>query len=159
MLMELAPPSAPTPKHLRDAEKGTNPSHFHVDIPLHLRYLSPEAGGYADVQFPWPVVFWACPTEEGTLMSNNPFDRVNLGYDGLFGPRTMFHHLNPKGSENGTLIKTIKVPVLDLEHVGKVEMGTVATVMLGVGWVLLCLFRGLRRRTDCGKQVDDTKRK
>ena len=158
MLMELIPPSALSPKGLGDGEKINKPGHFQVDIPLHLRYLPPSAGGYADVQFPWPVAFWACPTEEGTLMSNNPFDRVNLGYDGLFGPRTMFHHLTPEGNDNGTLIETIRVPVLDLDHASNVEMGTITVVMLGVGWVLWCLIRGLWRTRDYENQVDNKKR-
>lgn len=32
-------------------------------------------------------------------MGTNPFDRVGLGYEGLFGPRTMFYHLVPNASE------------------------------------------------------------
>ena len=82
-------------------------------------------------------------------MGSNPFDRVNLGYDGLFGPRTMFYHLNPAEDTNGTLVEEIKVPVLDLDKVNQVEIGTVAIVTLGVSWVLWCLFEGLRKsKTD-----------
>ena len=140
MLLEIAPPSPPGKQGRKVAEERV----FNVDIPLHLRYLPPQSGGYGEVRVPWPVIFWACPTEEGTKMSNNPFDRVNLGYDGLFGPRIMFYHLTPNGNNNGTIIETVKVPVLDLDKVGNVESGTVAVVILGVLWVLWCLFRGLR---------------
>lgn len=91
-------------------------------------------------------------------MSTNPFDRVNLGYESLFGARTMFYHLQPnvsqasEGSEAasgvGTLVENLRVPVLDLEGTTWVEAGTVAAVVLGcmwVGWVLAGVaFRGLK---------------
>ena len=73
-------------------------------------------------------------------MNTNPFDRVNLGYDGLFGPRTMFYHLQP-ASGGDTLLEEIQVPVLDLEgsKMKWVEPGTVTTVVLGFLWVCLSL--------------------
>lgn len=77
-------------------------------------------------------------------MGNNPFDRANLGYDGLFGPRTMFYHLSANRNSNGTMVERLHVPVLDLDKVGSVESGTVAVIILGVSWVLWSLFRGLR---------------
>lgn len=70
-------------------------------------------------------------------MNVNPFDRVNLGYDGLFGPRTMFYHLDPamKGNGTGTLMETLRVPVLDSEKVGFVDAGTVVVVLVGFLWL------------------------
>ena len=69
-------------------------------------------------------------------MSVSPFDRVNLGYDGLFGPKTMFYHLAPgAGGDGGRLVEKLAVPVLDLDRSGLVERGTVAVVVLGVLWV------------------------
>ncbi|KAI9818537.1 MAG: protease B nonderepressible form [Pycnora praestabilis] len=135
MLVELVPPSS--------AESTKDD--WTADIPLHLRYLPPAAGGIADVEVPWPVVFWACNAQEGLKMAVNPFDRVNLGYDGLFGPRTMFYHFSPdakgNGNGNGSLIETIQVPVLDLERVRYVEVGTVGVVLLGFAWVCWRLLR------------------
>ena len=87
-------------------------------------------------------MFWACVADEGSKFPINPFDRVNLGYDGLFGPKTMFYHLSPEG---GRLVGEISVPVLDTERSGFVEVGTVAGVMLGFAWVLWCLWEGWRR--------------
>lgn len=93
------------------------------------------------MSIPWPVVFWACTANEGTKFNINPFDRVNLGYDGLFGPRTMFYHLSPKGSSQGQGNGTdgysvIDIPVLKLGYTGFVEVGTAAVILLGFGWVM-----------------------
>lgn len=71
-------------------------------------------------------------------MNTNPFDRVNLGYDGLFGPRTMFYHLQP-ASGGESLLAEIQVPVLDLDgsKMMWVEAGTATMVVLGFLWVCL----------------------
>lgn len=66
-------------------------------------------------------------------MSVNPFDRTNLGYDGLFGERTMFYHVEP--SIHDHLVETIKVPVLDMQYAGLIEWGTLVAVLLGTAWV------------------------
>ena len=73
-------------------------------------------------------------------MNTNPFDRVNLGYDGLFGTRTMFYHLQP-ASGGESLMQDIRVPVLDLQgsKIQWVESGTVITVIFGFLWVCLSL--------------------
>ncbi|KAH0559885.1 hypothetical protein GP486_003597 [Trichoglossum hirsutum] len=135
MLVEIATPDG-------DRSSAATSS-WTVDIPLHLRYLAPRSGGGAtNVEVPWPVVFWACRAEEGSKMSVNPFDRVNLGYDGLFGPKTMFYHLSPQPTNySGLLLETVGVPVLDSDKARVIEIGTVAAVMLGFLWVCwkLCL--------------------
>lgn len=73
-------------------------------------------------------------------MNTNPFDRVNLGYDGLFGPRTVFYHLQ-SASGGEPLVEEIQAPVLDLENskIKRVETGTVTMVVLGLLWVCLKL--------------------
>jgi hypothetical protein len=38
---------------------------IHVDIPLHLRYAAPDAGGYQNVIAKTAVGFWACPRFDG----------------------------------------------------------------------------------------------
>ncbi|MCJ1256631.1 protease B nonderepressible form [Lignoscripta atroalba] len=130
MLVELAPPpSSPV------SESGP----WYADIPLHLRYLAPAAGGATQVDVPWPVVFWACTAEEGNKMNVNPFDRVNLGYDGLFGPKTMFYHLEPDTNNtngHGGLIEHLDIPVLDTASAPWIEKGTVIIVVVGLLWVL-----------------------
>ena len=69
-------------------------------------------------------------------MSVNPFDRVNLGYDGLFGPKTMFYHLEPDvAGVTGRFVERLAVPVLDLDQTGWVQEGTVAAVVMGALWV------------------------
>ena len=69
-------------------------------------------------------------------MNTNPFDRINLGYDGLFGPRTMFYHLHPM-NRGRPLVEELKVPVLDLDEskVKWIEYGTIFVVLLGFMWV------------------------
>lgn len=132
LLLELA---APPPS----AESWT------AEVPLHLRYLAPTAGGMDQTDVPWPVLFWACTAEEGSKFTINPFDRVNLGYDGLFGPRTMFYHLVPKPgptslARSGELYSTIQVPVLDTRYSRFVEAGTTAVILLGCSWILWRLY-------------------
>ena len=132
MLMELAPPAV--------ADSKRSPGSWSAEIPLHLRYLPPSSGGTTRLSIPWPIVFWACHAEKGTKMSVNPFDRVNLGYDGLFGPRTIFHHLQPDTLAGSMLTEEVEVPVLDLEHVTWIESGTVAAVLIAMVWIMVKLW-------------------
>jgi hypothetical protein len=113
-----------------------------VTIPTHLRYVnhtasSPES--HAPIQLPWPVVFWACDAEEGLKMSTNPFDRINLGYDGLFGPKTMFYHV-PPSSHAAEVVEVLPMPVLQPEQATWVPIGTLIAVLAGFGWVCWKLF-------------------
>ncbi|KAB5558241.1 PIG-X [Coniochaeta sp. 2T2.1] len=110
-----------------------------AEIPLHLRYLSPVAGGYQYRAIPYPTLFWACHAEEGTKFPTNPFERVNLGYDGLFGPRTVFFHIPPSPGVK-QLESNITIPVLDASKTGWVNAGTAAAILLGFAWVLWKLF-------------------
>lgn len=123
ILLELSPPETAA------SEPWT------AEIPLHLRYLSPAQGGYETIQVPYPAVFWACVAEDGTKFPNNPFERVNLGYDGLFGPRTVFWHVEPRPEAGNRLQNAIEVPVLDLDKSQWVNIGTAITVLIGFAWV------------------------
>ena len=130
-MFELAPP------------EGVDQS-WTANIPLHLRYLPPTAhtSGQSQLEVPYPVVFWACATDEQSTLSGNPFDRVNIGYEGLFEPQTMFYHLSPEGYR---LTNIIRVPVLDLDQSKYVELGTAGVVLLGFSWVIWCLWGVLSR--------------
>lgn len=133
VLLELSPPPPPPAAAAGGSPTGT----WTAEVPLHLRYLSPAPGGYRSVEVPYPAVFWACTTEEGTKFPSSPFERVNLGYDGLFGPRTVFWHIDPRPVRaGGRLTSEIQVPVLDLDKAGWVSTGTAAVVMLGFGWIV-----------------------
>lgn len=99
-------------------------------------------------------------------MSTNPFDRVHLGYEDLFGPRTMFYHLRPEprvASGNNAaeaLVESVQVPVLEAGWDVGVEWGTVGVMLLGFMWVVVKLVgtitvlgwrnegRGRRRKRD-----------
>ena len=83
-------------------------------------------------------------------MNTNPFDRVNMGYDGLFGPRTMFYHLQP--SSNGSLVEQLSVPVLDLAGTKWVESGTVGVILLGFTWVCWNMAQILIRNSEWKKR-------
>lgn len=122
MLLELAPPT--------DGEQWT------AEVPLHLRYLAPAPGGYQTREIPYPAVFWACNAEEGTKFPTNPFDRVNLGYDGLFGPRTVFWHVDPKTVGGGPMRNEITIPVLDTNQTDWVGIGTGFVIAIGFAWIL-----------------------
>ncbi|KAK3716847.1 protease B nonderepressible form [Vermiconidia calcicola] len=138
-LSELAaPPSSPS-------GSGTDKSDWIITIPTHLRYLAgpqkpTHTSGHASIDVPWPIVFWACEAEEGLGLSNNPFDRVDLGYDGLFGPQTTFYHI-PPGSEVNTTVEEVQVPVLDSEKAEWVQAGTLIAVVAGFAWICWQLLR------------------
>lgn len=138
-LLELAHPEELT----GDGSNGT----WTVSIPLHTRYMRPSTDGTQNTHIPWPAVFWACEAEDGLKMSVNPFDRSNLGYDGLFGPKTLFHHVGA-AAEAKTLMETLEIPVLTETKTGYVEIGTAAAVLLGFLWVLLSLSKGFRLGSD-----------
>jgi len=136
----------PSPSDLDSREIKGQPRIWNVSVPMHLRYLPPTdmgslTAGQREIEVPWPIVFWACEAEEGLKMSVNPFDRVNLGYDGLFGPKTMFYHVPPA---EGLLVAGISVPVLDVRDGLNVERGTAVVVLLGFAWVLYQLFGTIR---------------
>jgi hypothetical protein len=122
-LLELAPPTTP------------GEVDWTAEVPLHLRYLSPAPGGYRTARVPYPAVFWACTTEEGTKFPASPFERVNLGYDGLFGPRTVFWHVDPAPAGDAKLLSEVRVPVLDVDRSAWVSAGTSVAVLLGFGWI------------------------
>ncbi|KAF2199276.1 PIG-X-domain-containing protein [Delitschia confertaspora ATCC 74209] len=155
--------------------EGSSNTNFTVSIPLHTRYLPPSKVGGADsarVTVPYPVVFWACHTDSGTKQSASPFDRVHLGYEALFGPKTMFVHVPPAardaptlklkggpkkfGGGQSRLVAELNVPVLETKNAAVVEWGTVGVVVaafLGLCWVL---FRG---NSPDGKAVKSMKGK
>ncbi|KAM3068825.1 protease B nonderepressible form [Clarireedia jacksonii] len=137
LLVELAPP--------RSSKSFTS------EIPLHLRYLAPtyNTSGLTSIEIPYPVLFWACTADEGSKFTVNPFDRVNIGYDGLFGPKTMFYHATPQAGATGRLMNEVTVPVLDLEKSRWVERGTAGVVLLGFLWIIWCLF-GVWRKAGYG---------
>jgi hypothetical protein len=114
-----------------DTERSTE-SGLKVELPLHLRYLEPRNGtDEAEVRFALPSVFWACRSEEWSVMGNNPFDRVHLGWEHLFPEQTMYYHLSP--AEDAW--KTVKVPILDLRHAMIIKVGTVIVILAGFFWV------------------------
>ncbi|KAI6778423.1 uncharacterized protein J7T54_000812 [Emericellopsis cladophorae] len=130
ILVELAPPS-------------TTQEEWAVEVPLHLRYLEPSATGERDIHVAYPVVFWACPVEQGTNFAINPFDKVGLGYDDLFDDDTVYWHVTPQPASggDGRLVTSITVPVVDEKAASWVGVGTAVVVGLGFLWVLWQLVR------------------
>jgi len=78
-------------------------------------------------------------------MSTNPFDRVNLGYDGLFAPETMFFHVPPAVEPGDELVERLSVPVLEPTNAVLVQVGTLLAVFAGFAWVCWKLVRGSMR--------------
>ncbi|KAL8782850.1 MAG: hypothetical protein Q9213_005027 [Squamulea squamosa] len=154
LLLDLAPHA------LDEARSKIGDTQWHVDIPLHLRYLPPTAGGISSIDVPWPVVFWACPTEEESGLGGNPFDRVNLGYEALFNPDTIFYHFQPQPKEEGgRLIEQVQVPVMDLQESRWVESGTVGIILLGALWVMWKLMRVTLRAWQSKETLQEKKKK
>jgi hypothetical protein len=141
-LFEIAHPEAAESSGVEERE-------WTVTIPTHLRYVRPDnsssssstssSDGKAHLAIPAPIVFWACNADEGTKFNTNPFDRANLGYDGLFGTKTMFYHVPPApvmGEAEDGLLLGLEVPVLDAGSAGGwVGMATVGVVVAGFTWV------------------------
>ena len=146
-LLELATPFQS--RHPSGDHNDVGSGDWTVTIPTHLRYLnstqkdSADEPDQANLEVPWPIVFWACEAEEGLKMSTNPFDRVNLGFDGLFGPKTMFYHVPPTSTASATL-EVISVPVLNLENAAWVPFATLTAVAVGFAWVIWQLVRVAR---------------
>lgn len=89
-------------------------------------------------------------------MAVNPFDRIHLGYEGLFGLKTRFMAVPPaeRGNGTGRLVEWIDVPVLDMRKAGWMESGTVGTVVLaflGLCWVLFGGLSGGKGKMEGGK--------
>ncbi|WEW56622.1 protease B nonderepressible form [Emydomyces testavorans] len=151
LLMELATPK-PNKKDTKKPKK-TSSDDWEIAIPLHLRYLHPSKSGYRNVSAPWPLVFWACTSDDTSKMGINPFDRTHLAWDDLFGAKkTYFYQFHPspepvttnEPAEVPKLVETIQVPVLRINEDAKfmanqarqIEFGTVGVILVGFFWVL-----------------------
>jgi hypothetical protein len=133
------------------------PDTAEATFPLHLRYLPPFNASTILAPVPWPTIFWACPAEAGSKYNTSPFDRTNLGYDGLFGTNTLFYHV-PPAQDVSRVVETISVPVLDLQKATSVETGTIITVLGGTIWILYILLtsvwkNGYNHKQDKGKKA------
>ncbi|KAG8415042.1 protease B nonderepressible form [Metarhizium acridum] len=124
VLLQLAPPNP------------NEPESWTAEVPLHLRYLEPSVSGKVDIEIPYPAVFWACESGAHVDLSNNPFDRTRLGYDGLFSENTVFWHATPRPATGDRIMTPISVPVLKQDGASLVGLGTAAAVALGFAWVL-----------------------
>lgn len=131
---------------------------WNVSIPLHLRYMGAAPRTHTSLPVPWPVAFWACRAESGAQHSSNPFDRVHLGYESLFGPKTRFMTVQPEVKGEQELVEWIRVPVLDTRQAGWVGPGTMGVVFvafLGLCWVL---FGGSAKKAGEGKKDSQGKK-
>ena len=118
-----------------------------VELPLHLRYLEPEKGKESAIaSLPWPMVFWACRAEGQDLSHNNPFDRRALGYDFMFGPYTVYHHLSPSTADDNGTFSTITVPILNLDQAMAVKAGTAILVIAGFLYVAVKIFLNMGKK-------------
>ncbi|POR35156.1 Protein PBN1 [Tolypocladium paradoxum] len=149
VLLELAPPES----------EGTQV--WTAEVPLHLRYLKPSATGYVPIEVPYPAVFWACKSGSDVDFSTNPFDRLHLGYDGLFSPQTTFWHVNPQPETGRRIMSSASVPVLKEEGAAWIGLGTTAVVGLGFAWVLwklLSAYTASSHRGTKGKAQEQKKK-
>lgn len=125
---------------------------WEIQIPFHLRYLqSDNSTGKSSTRqliVPSPVTFWACEAEEGLKMSTNPFDRTNLGYDSLFGPKTMFYHIP---SARNDVALSLDVPMLHPSTATWLPSATLAVVLAGLAWVLWSLLGPTANKTKMNK--------
>lgn len=143
---------------------------FRATIPLHLRYLPPShssntskpllpavniTDGKAEALVPWPHVFWACPASESSAQfPSSPFDRTNLGYDGLFGPKTMFYHFLSNSAINAKhgAVEVLTVPILDLENWSTKYVEWVTVIIVFGGALLVAGVLGRTLARDFGRR-------
>jgi hypothetical protein len=150
---------------LPESEPERKDAGFTATIPLHLRYLAPANVSHIFLHVPWPAVFFSCPSaSSGSKLAAAPFDRANLGYDGLMGStglpgskgtsgaNTIFYHVPPSppgatpDADDGRAGSTLMVPVMDLRKTDWVEWGTMGAVLLGTIWLLYVLRRVVKKR-------------
>ncbi|UNI21479.1 protease B nonderepressible form [Purpureocillium takamizusanense] len=146
VLLELAPPAS------------GQPGDWTAEVPLHLRYLKPSASGRVPVEVPYPAVFWACDMAGEVDFPTNPFDRRQLGYDGLFSSQTSFWHVAPKPVSGNRITSALYVPVLRDEGAAWIRLGTTVAVGLGFAWVLWKLL-GVYRVAGYGSVAAEAARK
>ncbi|CAE6520741.1 unnamed protein product [Rhizoctonia solani] len=114
-----------------------------IDIPLHLRYPSPQKGvGLSEPQLPWPWVIVSCDRQ---------------GYDGLellnqiFSNKTIASHYALLAPNAPHPSSSILVPAGNTSHQLWVEIGTLLSVFLAFIYVSWCLLKS--------QQVTNTKLK
>ncbi|KAK6534746.1 protease B nonderepressible form [Arthrobotrys megalospora] len=121
-------------QYLSTWEKKRSPMEF--TLPLHIRYMPTHPEKHSETAtLPWPVVFWACPSEQWSKMSTNPFDRRMLGYEEYFSEETYFHHLTPKLINSTNSISSLEVPILNSVDSQSIEWGTMGVIVIGFLWV------------------------
>ena len=88
-------------------------------------------------------------------MAVNPFDRVNLGFAELFGPKGLFYSIPPTSAP----VVSLEVPVLDESKTGFVEMGTAIVVLSGFLWICWKLLQVYRAPPNKVKQQERQEKK
>lgn len=94
------------------------------------------------------------------MLNKSPFDQVNLGWDGLFDPQTLFYQVHPDVPEGQGTVEDIHVPVLRvseglMDTTKRVELGTMAVIGVGFLWILWKLL-GVVRSNNHGVKVQKT---
>ncbi|CAE6516764.1 unnamed protein product [Rhizoctonia solani] len=104
-----------------------------IDIPLHLRYASPQKGlELLEVQLPWPWVVVKCDGQG------------NIGrelLDEIFGNTTTRSRYTLISPDPPYLSTAILVPTGDISHQIWVETGTLLSVFLAFIYVAWCLLK------------------
>lgn len=104
------------------------------DIPLHSRYIKPEADAseYFVASFA-PHVFYACDGNQG-LEKGNPFYQNDLRYDSFFTPDTKFYHLNSTSL-------AVSIPKLNSDNNLSIHIITLSVVVLSFLYLIRRLFK------------------
>lgn len=126
------------------ASPPTTSEAWTAEVPLHLRYLQRSSTGEQEISIPYPVVFWACPTDGDVDFANNPFDRTHVGYDALFPKDTTFWHVEAEPVEGSRLVNMVNVPVLKTGNEDLIRQGTFAVLGAGALWILIVIIRTFR---------------
>jgi hypothetical protein len=127
-------------------------------------HSTPQTQPNNNLEIPYPSLFWSCPDADAGLdMIRNPFDRRDLGFDGLFPPATLYYHIPPQspnsGKAGGKLSETLVVPTLQKESAGWVAVATAVVVVVGFGWVLGRLVFGAGKETKAKAEKEKQKKK
>lgn len=132
-----------------------------VELPLHLRYAEPGAGGHKSIPAPSPAVFWACPATSECDRSVHPVmshrfiggqrrefttgSVLPVEIDALFGPSVALQGIQRAVPLGRSPLDTVEVPVGDLAHLALVDVGTALVILLCFAYIAVISWRAAQR--------------
>ncbi|KDQ11743.1 hypothetical protein BOTBODRAFT_177121 [Botryobasidium botryosum FD-172 SS1] len=148
---------------LGNAHKKGGGGELQVEVPMHVRYLSPSPwtstsknvsgrpgqvvseGMYEPVEWSWPLGFYACPRRADQVpekeVQYNPLASIPAPFVSPFdATHTDITLIPPHPTANSTTYRAL-VPVGNIEHLSLVQYGTTLVVLLSFLYVGVACWR------------------